>query len=68
MSLRDAVFCGRIAGRAFHGAKRSLTSHTAFKLTLDFLRRALLERVGATIQRDACDHEEDRHAIHPHIL
>jgi hypothetical protein len=32
------------------------------------LRTALLERVGAAIQSEACDRERDRHAFHLRIL
>jgi hypothetical protein len=50
MSLRDAMLGGRVAGRSLQWTKTSLTSYAAFKLPLNFLRTALLERVGAAIQ------------------
>ena len=68
MSLRDAMFCGGVARGSFHRAKRSLASYPAFKLSLNFLRGALLESVGAAIQSEACDREQDRHAFHLRIL
>jgi len=68
MGLGDTMFCGRIARRPFHRTKRSLTRNTPFKLPLNFLGCALLKRIGAAIRREACDHEQDRHAFHLHIL
>jgi hypothetical protein len=68
MSLRDAMLCGRVAGRSLKGDKRSLAGHAAFKLPLNFLAGALFERVGAATQSQACDREQDRHAFHLRIL
>lgn len=68
MSLRDAMLCGRITGRSLQRAERSLAGHPAFKLPLNFLGRALFERVGAATHSEACDHEQDRHAFHLRIL
>jgi hypothetical protein len=68
MSLGDAMLSGRIARRSLQRAEGSLAGHAAFKLPLNFLRGALFERVGAAAQNLACDHEQDRHAFHLHIL
>ena len=58
----------RIAGRSFHRAKRSLTSHAALQLSLYFLRAALFDRIRATARTQPCDREQNRHAFHLHIL
>src|SRR5262249_41018921 len=68
MSLWDAMLSSRITGRSLQRAERSLTGYPAFKLPLNFLRRALLEGVGAANQSQACDREQDRHAFHLRIL
>jgi hypothetical protein len=68
MSLRHTMLARGVVGRALQGAKGSLTSHAAFKLPLNFLRSALLERVGAAIHSESCDREQDRHAFHLRIL
>ncbi len=57
-----------IAGRSLQWAEISLAGHTAFKLSLDFLRGALFKRVCAATHSEACDHEQDRHAFHLRIL
>jgi 1-acyl-sn-glycerol-3-phosphate acyltransferase len=57
MSLWDTMLSSRVAGRPFQRAERSLASNPALKLSLNFLRGALLERVGAADQSQACDRE-----------
>ena len=47
MSLRHAVFAGRIARRAFNRPDLTFTTHTALELVLNFGTRASLERIGA---------------------
>jgi len=47
MSLWDAMLCGWVARRSLQWADCSLTRHSSLKLSLNFLRRALFERVGA---------------------
>jgi hypothetical protein len=68
MSLRDAMLCGRVAGRSLHRAERSLAGYSSFKLSLNFLRAALFEGVGAATHSQACDQEQYRHAFHLRIL
>jgi hypothetical protein len=68
MSLRDTMLSGRVAGGSLQRAERSLAGDAAFKLALNFLRGALFERVGTAAHSEACDHEQDRHAFHLHIL
>ena len=62
------MLSGRIAWRSLQRAKRSLTSHPALELPLHFLRAAFFKWIGTTARAKACDHEQDRHAFHPHIL
>jgi hypothetical protein len=68
MSLWDAVFGSRVAGRSLQRTERSLAGHTSFKLPLNFLRTALFKRVGAASHNQACDPEQDQHAFHLRIL
>jgi hypothetical protein len=62
------MLAGRIVGRPFDWAKRSLSGHAAFELPLYFLRAALFERISAAARDQPCDHEQNRHALHPRIL
>jgi len=68
MSLWDAMLSGWVARRSLQWADRSLTPHSSFKLSLNFLRGALFERVGAASHSQACDRDQDRHAFHLRIL
>jgi len=68
MSLWDAMLSGWVARISLQGADCSLAGHSSFKLSLNFLRRALFERVGAATHSQACDREHDRHAFHLRIL
>jgi hypothetical protein len=68
MSWRDTMLSSRIPGGSLQRAKRSLAGYAALKLTLNLLRAALFERVGAATRSETCDHEQDRHAFHLYIL
>jgi hypothetical protein len=68
MSLWDAMLCGWVARRSLQRSDCSLAGHSSFKLPLNFLRAALLQRVGAATHSQACDREQDRHAFHRRIL
>jgi hypothetical protein len=59
---------GWVARRSLQRADCSLTGDSAFKLSLNFLRGALFERVGAASHSQACDRDQDRHAFHLRIL
>jgi hypothetical protein len=59
---------GWVARRSLQRADRSLAGDSAFKLSLNFLRGALFERVGAASHSHACDRDQDRHAFHLRIL
>jgi hypothetical protein len=68
MSLWDAVLYSRVARRSLQRAECSLAGHSSLKLSLNFLRAALFEGVGAATHGQACDHQQDRHAFHLRIL
>jgi hypothetical protein len=68
MSLWDAMLCGWVARRSLQRPDCSLAGHSSFKLSLNFLRGALFERVGAASRSQACDRDQDRHAFHLRIL
>jgi hypothetical protein len=68
MSLWDAMLSSWIARRSLQRPERSLAGHASFELSLNFLRAALFEGVGAATHNQACDHEQDRHAFHLRIL
>jgi hypothetical protein len=59
---------GWVARRSLQRADCSLASDSSFKLSLNFLRGALFERVGAASHTQACDRDQDRHAFHLRIL
>jgi hypothetical protein len=59
---------GWVARRSLQRADCSLTGDSSFKLSLNFLRGALFERVGAASHTQACDRDQDRHAFHLRIL
>jgi len=68
MSLRYTMLARWILGRPLDWTKRSLSGHAAFKLPLYFLGAALFERISTAARNQPCHHEQDRHALHPHIL
>ena len=68
MSLRHTMLARRIIGRPFDWAKRSLSGRAAFKLPLHFLRGPLFKRISAAARDQPCNREQNRHALHPHIL
>jgi hypothetical protein len=69
MSLRHAVFGGRIARRTINRPKLSLSGYAALQLILHFGTFPLLEGVGAANhkQRES-DRAKDRQAFHLLIL
>jgi hypothetical protein len=69
MTLRDAVFSGRISRLAVFGTDCSLTGDAALQLILDLRTFSLFEWIGATGGEEGdCDQEEDRQALHLLIL
>jgi hypothetical protein len=68
MSLWDAMLCSWVARSSLQRADCSLPGHSSFKLPLNFLCGTLFERVCAATHSQACDREQDRHALHLRIL
>jgi len=68
MSLWDTMLSRWVARRSLQRADCSLAGYSSFKLSLNFFRGALLERVGTATHSQACDREQDRHAFHLRIL
>jgi hypothetical protein len=67
VSLGDGMFVCLILRRTINRPERSLTSHPAFELGLDFLGTSLLERIGATC-RDRCKRNQEQERKRLHLL